>query len=202
MFSKFDCDKALHGSEDLNDEQIFTLASRVGAESETPFFSLILTMSMHNPYTKCVEHGFSISDKNLSAEYINYLTDCHYTDKQIERFVGELKRQGLFDQSVIVITADHDAHPVHLNMAEGAVSSELPLFVVNGGIDKSRAWTGPCNQLDVFTTLLDMFGVESRWRGLGHSLLNTNYTDAVSEKTQTLSEWIIRSNYLGMEPGR
>ena len=198
MYSKFDCDKALHGSEDLDDEQIFTMASRAAAQSETPFFSLVLTMSMHNPYTKSVEHGFKITDKNLTAEYINYLIDCHYTDMQIEKFVGDLKRQGLYDQSVIVITADHDAHPVHLNMKENAVNKELPLYIVHGGIDKGQAWTGPCNQLDVYTTLLDMYGIETQWRGLGHSLLNRNYKNSVSEKTQTLSEWIIRSRCLSV----
>ena len=202
MYSKFDCDKALHGSEDLDDEQIFAMASRAAAQSEAPFFSLVLTMSMHNPYTKSVEHGFQIADKNLTAEYINYLIDCHYTDMQIERFVGDLKRQGLYDQSVIVITADHDAHPVHLNMKENAVNKELPLYIVHGGIDKRNAWTGPCNQLDVYTTLLDMFGIETQWRGLGHSLLNRNYKNSVSEKTQTLSEWIIRSNYFGLKTER
>ena len=202
MYSKFDCDKALHGSEDLDDEQIFALASRAAAQSETPFFSLVLTMSMHNPYTKSVEHGFKITDKNLTAEYINYLTDCHYTDMQIEKFVGDLKRQGLYDQSVRVITADHDAHPVHLNMKENAVNKELPLYIVHGGIDKGQAWTEPCNQLDVYTTLLDMYGIETQWRGLGHSLLNRNYKNSVSEKTQTLSEWIIRSNYFGLKTER
>ena len=202
MYSKFDCDKALHGSEDLDDEQIFAMASRAAAQSEAPFFSLVLTMSMHNPYTKSVEHGFQIADKNLTAEYINYLIDCHYTDMQIERFVGDLKRQGLYDQSVIVITADHDAHPVHLNMKENAVNKELPLYIVHGGIDKRNAWTGPCNQLDVYTTLLDMYGIETQWRGLGHSLLNRNYKNSVSEKTQTLSEWIIRSNYFGLKTER
>lgn len=202
MYSKFDCAKAMHGSEDLNDEQVFTMASRVEAALGTPFFSLLVTMSMHNPYTKYEDHGFMISDKNQSAEYINYLIDCHYTDMQIERFVSDLKRQGIFDQSVIVIAADHDAHPVHLNMAENTISNELPLFIINGGIDMSKAWMGPCNQLDVYTTLLDMFGIESKWRGLGHSLLNTNYINSVTEKTIILSEWIIQSNYFGLKTER
>jgi lipoteichoic acid synthase len=80
-------------------------------------------------------------------------------------------------------------------MEEGQVSDELPLYIVHGGIDKDSVWTGPCNQLDVYTTLLDMFGINTPWRGLGHSLLNAHYTNSVSEKTQTLSEWIVRSNY-------
>ena len=83
-------------------------------------------------------------------------------------------------------------------MKENAVNKELPLYIVHGGIDKGQAWTGPCNQLDVYTTLLDMYGIETQWRGLGHSLLNRNYKNSVSEKTQTLSEWIIRSRCLSV----
>ena len=197
MYSKFDCPKELHGNEDLNDEQVFELAAREQAKASRPFFSLVVTMSMHNPYNKCVEHGFTVSDKSYTAEFLNYLVDCHYTDLQIEKYINELKRQGLYDNSVIVITADHQAHAVHLGMAESRVKKDLPLYIINGGIDKRQAWTGFCNQLDVYTTLLDMYGVRSDWRGLGHTLLNGNYKDYPLDRLYMLSDWIIRSNYFG-----
>ena len=192
MYSKFDSDKSMHGYEDLNDEQVFTMAAKTEASAVQPFFSLVVTMSMHNPYNKCVEHGFKIADKRYSAEYLNYLVDCHYTDMQIARYFDALKQLGLYDKSVIVITADHDAHPVHLNVGEHTISNELPLYIINGGIDSNHAWTGPCNQLDVYTTLLDIYGVQSDWRGLGHTLLNADYQEYPLEKLQTLSDWIIR----------
>jgi lipoteichoic acid synthase len=192
MYSKFNCDKSLHGYEDLNDEQVFTMAAKTEASAVQPFFALVVTMSMHNPYNKCVEHGFKIADKRYSAEYLNYLVDCHYTDMQIARYFDALKQLGLYDKSVIVITADHDAHPVHLNVGEHTISNELPLYIINGGIDSNQAWTGPCNQLDVYTTLLDIYGVQSDWRGLGHTLLNADYQEYPLEKLQTLSDWIIR----------
>ena len=195
MYSKFDCPKELHGNEDLNDEQVFELAAREQAKASRPFFSLVVTMSMHNPYNKCVEHGFTVSDKSYTAEFLNYLVDCHYTDQQIEKYINELKRQGLYDNSVIVIAADHHAHAVHLGMAESRVKKDLPLYIINGGIDKRQAWTGPCNQLDVYTTLLDMYGIRSDWRGLGHTLLNGNYKDYPLDSLYMLSDWIIRSNY-------
>jgi len=181
----------------LNDEQVFELAAREQAKASRPFFSLVVTMSMHNPYNKCVEHGFAVSDKSYTAEFLNYLVDCHYTDLQIEKYINELKRQGLYDNSVIVITADHHAHAVHLGMAESRVKKDLPLYIINGGIDKRQAWTGFCNQLDVYTTLLDMYGVRSDWRGLGHTLLNGNYKDYPLDRLYMLSDWIIRSNYFG-----
>ena len=195
LYSKFDCPKELHGNEDLNDEQVFELAAREQAKASCPFFSLVVTMSMHNPYNKCVEHGFAISDNLYTTEYLNYLVDCHYTDQQIEKYINELKQQGLYDNSVIVITADHQAHAVHLGVDEGCVSEELPLYIINGGVDNHHAWTGSCNRLDVYTTLLDMYGVRSDWRGLGQTLLNENYKEYPLDRLYMLSDWIIRSNY-------
>jgi lipoteichoic acid synthase len=194
MYSKFDYDKDMNDNEDLDDEQIFQMATQVETTAEQPFFSLVLTMSMHNPYTKCVEHGFTLTDESLSEEYRNYLVDCHYTDMQIERYIDGLKQRGLYDNSVIVITADHHAHPVHLNMGN-KVSDELPLYIINGGIDRDHAWTGRCNQLDVYTTLLDMFGIRADWRGLGHTLLNADYKEYSLGTMKPLSNWMIRSNY-------
>jgi lipoteichoic acid synthase len=62
-------------------------------------------------------------------------------------------------------------------------------------MDSTNSWTGPCNQLDIYTTLLDLYGIETDWRGLGHTLYTRDYKNSVSERTQELSEWIIRGNY-------
>ena len=199
MYSKFDYDTGKRGTEDLNDEECFKMSSHVKHKAETPYMAMIVTMSMHNPYNKCVEHDFTLATDSLSMEYKNYLIDCHYFDQQLEWCVNEMKKRNSYDNSVIVITADHDAHPVHLNMGDNTISNELPLYIIHGGIDVSQAWTGPCNQLDVYTTLLDMFGIESKWRGLGYSLLHKDYTNSGSEKTQLLSDWIIRSDYFRKE---
>ncbi len=195
MYSKFDYPKALHGNEDLNDEQIFDMASKIDTQTKEPFFSMVITMSMHCPYDKSVEHGFALSNQKMTPEYRNYLMDCHYTDQQLEKYIDVLKKNGIYDKSVIVIAADHHAHPSMFDMEEGDISQELPLYVINGGIDTSEAWTGPCNQLDVYTTLLDMFGVKTKWHGLGHTLLKSDYINSVSDNTQRLSDWIVRGNY-------
>lgn len=195
MYSKFDYDKDMNGSEDLNDEQIFEVSQRVDTQAKEPFFSMIVSMSMHCPYDKCVEHGFTLSDASLTPEYRNYLTDCHYFDQQLKKYIHALKHGGVYNRSVIVIVADHHAHPSMFAMKEGEISQELPLYIVNDGIDLSKAWTGPCNQLDVYTTLLDMFGVDGRWHGLGHTLLKSDYTNSVSDDALRWSDWIIMGNY-------
>ena len=79
----------------------------------------------------------------------------------------------------------------------GKLSDKLPLFIINGGICNENAWNGECNQLDVFTTILDILGIESQWCGLGHTLLNKNYKNSVTQKKQMVSEWIINGDFFG-----
>ncbi len=179
----------------LNDEMIFDYAEQKDVQDNEPFFSLVLTVSMHLPYDHAIEHGFVITDPNLSERYTNYLNNCHYTDIQIGKYLESLKRKGLYDHSLIVIAADHEPPLQYIDM-DGKVTDDLPLFIVHGGFDPGQAWDGECNQIDVYTTILDIMGVEGQWRGLGHTLLNKNYSNSVSEDTKRLSEWIIRGNYL------
>lgn len=178
----------------LTDQMIFRYASKKDETNKPPFFSLILTMSMHQPFDSFVEHGFHLTDKNLPQEYKNYLTNCHYTDIQIGNYLNDLKEKGLYDNSLIVIVSDHDAHPDYLGM-EGKVSREIPIYIVNGGINNSNAWSGECNQLDVYTTILDILGIQGTWRGLGHTLLNKNYQNSVTGDIQEMSDWIIYSDF-------
>lgn len=182
----------------LSDEQVFDLTMQVQSKAKTPFFSVILTMSMHSPYDHRIEHDVVFSDSKYTEEYNNYLTACHYTDSQIGRYLEWLKEKGIYDESLIVIVADHQAHSDLLGMT-GRISEDLPLYIINSNQNPQHFWTGSCNQLDVYTTLLDILGIESAWYGLGHTLLNCDYVESVDDAKYDLSEKIIRGDYFKKE---
>lgn len=184
-----------HGNDGfLSDSMIFNYASYKDKSIQQPYFSLILTMSMHQPYDAFEKHGFEVTDKNLPQRYKNYLNSCHFFDMQIGKYFEELKEKGLYNNSLIIIVSDHDARPRYLDM-EGKISDDIPIYIINGGFNPAEAWDGECNQLDVYTTILDIMGIDSKWRGLGHTLLNKNYQNSVTTETQELSDLIIYSNY-------
>lgn len=141
------------------------------------------------------QHGFSIEDDKLPQSYKNYLINCHYFDSQLCQYIETLKAAGKYKNSLIVITSDHDAHPYALGMSN-KISTDLPLYIIHGDIDTDIAWKGECNQLDVYTTLIDIFGIRS-FRGLGHTLLRPDYNNSVTPKAIEISDWIIRGNYWG-----
>ena len=175
----------------LTDEEVFQLAMQKDKESKQPFFSIVLTITMHQPYVEQIDSSFLIKDNSITDELANYLNACHYTDMQIEKYIGWLKESGMYDKSLIVIAADH---PVD-NTDFGGVNDDIPLYILNAGVNPENMWHGECNQVDVYNTLLDLLKCKSAWRGLGCSLMHPNYENTISPQTWEVSEWIIYGNY-------
>lgn len=178
----------------INEETVFSLAENTKKEEKQPFFSMVLGISTHQPYNEPVDTEFTIADPSIPIQYNNYLIACHYVDKQIEKYFNFLREKKIYDNSLIIIASDHHPHIDQLHM-EGKVSKELPLYIINSGIDVETMYHGRANQLDVYTTILDILGIESEWRGLGYTLLSPFYTNSVDEKKYELSQKIIMGNY-------
>ena len=179
----------------LTDKQVFELASLIDKkESDAPFFSIVLTASMHQPYDKIIDSTFVIKDPSMNEELKYYLNACHYTDRSIGDYLLSLKQNGLYDNSLIVIAADHHVHSTDFG---GGISNSIPFFIINGNLPKD-IYKGMCNQLDLYTTLLNIMNVPNAWPGLGRSLLNNNYRRLKFFNLNNrwdVSEWILMSDY-------
>lgn len=183
-----------NNAEEIDDGKIFDFAAKSISESKVPFFSLVLSISSHSPYDKFVGEDLCLKDQSLSVEYKNYLNTCHYIDKQLMKFLNELKFKELYNNSLIVIASDHYAHLDMLNMT-GKITSHTPLFLINGNIDGNSSWRGEFHQLDLYTTLLDILNINQRWKGLGYTLLYPLYVNSVEIKTSQISNMIIEGDY-------
>lgn len=179
----------------LSDDQIVDLADSVNRISKQPFFSMVLTFSMHQPYVNKLDSSFNAYEEGYSVALNNYLNACHFTDRQLRKYFDGLKRLGLYNQSLIVIASDHHVGSSALELPDSMEDRKLPLFIINGGDAIAKAWAGDCCQLDVYTTIMDLLDIKSDWHGLGHSLLNPDYQNSLVDKKWDFSEWIIRSGY-------
>lgn len=182
----------------LNDEQVFSLAIEKDKISKQPFFSVILTMSMHQPYTRQIDSSFPINDLSIPKDLACYLNACHYTDYQLKRYFISLKESGLYDNSLIIIAADHCVH----NTNFGGVSKQIPLYIIHPTVRLDEISQRDCNQLDVYSTLLDLLGYDGWWRGLGSSLLTNRRGAEISQRTWDVSELIIMGDYFSKDTVR
>lgn len=176
-----------------NDEEVFRYLRDF--DMKEPFFNVVLTTSMHGPYSFDYlgiynEESPLSYPEGFPEELHHYLDRCNYTDRQIGKYIDYLKQNGMYNNTLIIIVSDHPADGIP-NMYERS----LPLVIVNSGIAAEQFESGPINQIDLYPTMLDMFGIASRWRGAGYSILREDYSCEVTQESMDISSKIQRGNY-------
>jgi phosphoglycerol transferase MdoB-like AlkP superfamily enzyme len=106
-----------------------------------PFCAWLITLSLHHPYD-----GFPASHKVLklgaleNTSFGNYLHTMRFFDEALDAFKASLARNGLLDESVLVVFGDHDAgfprdrtHAKDIGIGADEISwalnDRVPLFV-------------------------------------------------------------------------
>lgn len=82
-----------------NDEAMYTLAQKLMAQQQGPYLLLIETMSLHQPYI-LPDTKYKISDNAL-------LNQIHYVDVTTNNFYQDLKKNGFFNNGVLLALGDH-----------------------------------------------------------------------------------------------
>lgn len=117
MYKSVGFDKFISCNDFKNDDQIGWGLSDISMfrqsldmiDTSKPFYSFLITLSSHFPFNYFGKYtGFN------SGEYENtlvgdYMKAAHYADEALGSFVDELKKRGLYDNSVLVIYGDHNA---------------------------------------------------------------------------------------------
>lgn len=179
------------------DSIIFCRAEEEIKKLKSPFFVQIVTLSMHNPYddkkvTSAPEIEKLQIDDNRDKEYLRRL---NHTDRFIGRFLQWLRREGLYDDTAIIIAGDHET--AAWNVSPLLQCESVPFIVING--PKLPVRREGITQLDLYPTVLDIFrtkvnflGVD--YRGQGLSLYDVEFpAQPVSTEDYQISESIIRS---------
>ncbi|MBI4877459.1 MAG: sulfatase-like hydrolase/transferase [Acidobacteria bacterium] len=122
-------------------------------------------------------------------------------DRAIGRFLGELKRRGLYDDSIVIFAADHG----EMNGRQALVDKGVYLFPDVLRVPLAVKWPGvrhrtvesPVSLLDLAPTLLDSAGVEPEARLDGRSLVPLLKGQAPEADRELLFEcgWHIGVNF-------
>lgn len=148
-----------------------------------PVMLTFVTYSGHSPFVlpdKFKDSEFDLSDTKLPEKLKDYITMVHYTDSQLHILVDYLKSRADYNDTLILITGDHEGLGVlreesrkASKEASALVSSGqfTPLIMLNspvtGRIDKV------VGQVDIYPTLLNLLGLDDyEWKGLGCSILS------------------------------
>ena len=202
-----------------NDGAMFEFSKSIIGDLHRPFLLEFLTISSHVPFT---DNGVEIpawltNDKSLDQTERNYYAMIHYFDKQLALFIDYLKESDLWDNSILIVTSDHN-HELALNTEEfeaiGKYKDAIPIlfFATNTGV--TRHLETHAAQVNVFPTILQIMDATPKtgYHGLGRSLLDPNLKSAVDSNGKVwgnadsveikrqhnafrISELILRGNY-------
>ena len=95
----------------VGDRTVFTHAARHLAAAEAPLmFSMLLSVSNHIPWDlpgdAPQDPPFSTVATSISGQHPSYLTTA-YSDFALGEFIARLKKEDLWNRSVIVVASDH-----------------------------------------------------------------------------------------------
>jgi phosphoglycerol transferase MdoB-like AlkP superfamily enzyme len=113
------------------------------------FTKVILTLSSHEPFD--VPHQSHIKGKDEESLFLNA---CHYTDQYLGDFIHKLKQKPLWDNTLVLITADHGHRHPRNKAIQDKERFKIPLLMLGGAIKKDTIIHTLSGQTDIANTLL------------------------------------------------
>jgi len=92
----------------LTDEDFFEQSISYIKEMKKPFYAFMITLSNHSPFEIPEKYQkISLRKEHKGTLLGNYFQTVHYTDEQIGKFIENLKREGLYEDTIICLYGDH-----------------------------------------------------------------------------------------------
>lgn len=175
----------------LKDKPFFKASADYQSKMKKPFYSHMITLTNHYPFT-LDEKDASIDKPNTGDTTVDgYIQTAHYLDQALEEYITDLKKKGLYDNSVIMIYGDHYGISENHNNAMEKLLGEkitpakftdlnrtgfwLKIPGKSGGVNKEYA-----GQMDVMPTILHLVGIDSKnYLMFGTDMFSKQHNDVV-----------------------
>ncbi|MFC3747440.1 LTA synthase family protein [Paenibacillus sp. GCM10012306] len=142
--------------------------------ADQPFYSQIISMSAHHPFTIPAEkYRMKLPERYEGTFVGDYIRSQNYADEAFGQFVAELKANGVWDNSLIMIYGDHMGLPIYsLDHDDKALMQEIydhdygyanmmniPLIIHGGGITNPQVLDQVGGEVDIMPTAAALLGV-------------------------------------------
>ncbi|MBS4192661.1 LTA synthase family protein [Bacillus sp. FJAT-49705] len=148
-------------------------------------YSNIITLTNHTPFEMPEEFEYLDLPDEYKGTYVgNYLQSVRYTDEQIGLFIQQLKKLGIYDDSLVLIYGDHSGlHGAPVTEKDYEILKEIlghdynlqdrfvvPVIFTAPGIFHGETHSQLGGQIDLMPTLLNLLGIEHNTQMIGHNL--------------------------------
>lgn len=155
------------------DEFLFEQAQKEldTTKTDKPFFKTILTLSSHEPFDVPLKQIQGEDESNL------FLNSVYYADKCLGNFVDYCKKQPWWDNTLIVIVADHGHRLPDQTNVRAREKFKIPLLWLGGAIKQDTVIHTLGGQTDLANTLLAQLDKPSPELIFSKDLMGNNVQD-------------------------
>ncbi|MCH1640913.1 LTA synthase family protein [Paenibacillus timonensis] len=183
----------------LGDKSFFKQSLEVMAQEKQPFYSFLITLSSHHPYSLPASVQELDTGEFKGTIFGDYLQAVHYVDAALGEFVEGLKREGLWDHTILAFYGDHDNSITDKAVYEqflGKTLSDLDMHQIlnqvpllihlpdgkHAGVDSE-----PAGQLDLTPSLLHLLGIATdSYYLMGNNLFAATGSDRAADRLVVL----------------
>jgi lipoteichoic acid synthase len=163
-----------------------------------PFYSFLITLSSHFPYNYFDDYK-GIDVRNHDGTFFgDYIKSMKYADQAIGSLFEDLKKRGLFENSVIVIYGDHFGIPknkskellemlnINFNEFDWTMLQKTPCFISFPGLVDFGKHETICGEIDILPTVANLMGFDVPY-AMGKDLFNTKESFAILRNSSVLT---------------
>ena len=205
----------------LSDEsffrQVVPMIKEIDENVGEPYYGTLITLTNHTPWDgandysdmdlsmKVKVNGVEVTRSYLEDKALGrYIKSINYMDKCIGKFLDDMEKEGLLDNTVIVIYGDHDARiskkqydymynydPVsdkvlteedegytEFNEYDYELNKKVPLIIWSNDLEDNKTISTPMGMIDVMPTLGNMLNVYNKY-ALGNDIMGINNNENI-----------------------
>ncbi|GGK68970.1 LTA synthase family protein [Rufibacter glacialis] len=137
-----------------------------------PFLTTIFTLSSHEPYDVPIPAKFPGTE-----EETQFKNSFYYTDWALGRFIAAAKKMPLWQNTLVVLVADHGHHFPGRDQNDAPSKFRIPLLLTGGALAvRDTVVTIVGSQTDIVPTLLQQMGQPTHHFGWSKNLLDAKAT--------------------------
>lgn len=176
----------------LKDKPFFKESIPLVKSLEQPFYAHFMTLTHHHPYNIDEEEATIEKAETGDPSVDRYFQTARYMDEALEQFINDLKKEGLYEDSVIMLYGDHYGISDNHNRAMGELMGEeitplkhaelqrVPLIIKVPGMEGQGINHEFAGQIDVMPTLLHLLGIKAQdYIQLGTDMFSPEHKDYV-----------------------
>jgi phosphoglycerol transferase MdoB-like AlkP superfamily enzyme len=155
------------------DDELYKKAYEILEQSDKPLFLVAFTLSSHKPFDY-PDGKIEYYDKEPIKSFANSIK---YADYALGEFYNRLKKDNFFDNGLLTVVADHNAH-IFGDEKIAVNEFKIPALFIAKDL-KPKTINSITHQIDIAPTLLDIAGVTATTPAMGIDLIKNSKSKAL-----------------------